>query len=122
MANTVYSDEEKDKIKAEFKKRRESGLSVDKALQGLGPTRATLAKWAPELVSSRNGTSGKAKGAARQLTFKKGGYEITLTAPLTGQMTKAEMINALTDDDGLRTAIRAMLKVAMPATKQGTEN
>lgn len=116
MANVVYSDGEKAKIQAEFKKRRESGLSIDKALQGLGPTRATLAKWDPDLIPSRNGSgAGKAKGAARQLTFKKGGFEITLTAPVTGQMTKAEMINALTDDDGLRTAIRAMLKVAAPA-------
>ena len=63
MANVQYSDAQKLEKATEFNKRRESGMVIKAAAEGLGPSVASLQKWAQDLVSHQPDASGIGGGA-----------------------------------------------------------
>lgn len=117
MPNKPYTKPEKEAKVAEYAKRLGEGKSQKVAADGLGPGPLTLNNWAASLGVELPGRAGGKRAEGQTVELSRGGLTVTVKIPARFEMTKSEMIKALTPDADLQNVFRQLLKLPLEAPK-----
>lgn len=109
---STLSDDEKAARVAEWQAKIAANMSAQDAAKAVGVGYPTLLKWRKALGGEAAPTA-----ATKTITMSKSGVTVTLVVPAelavsARRPTKAALVDELTADPALRTAIKAILKVA----------